>query len=312
MTNKEVYRQYCKEQDDLPLFIKDWWLDVVCENWDVAIVRNGDNISGVWPYRVEQKLNVTLLRDPALTPYWGPHVIYPHDLKLSKRDNFEHETITALLEQMPDVKVWHISAFPGLKQVGLFKDAGFDVQVRQTFIMPLEDDMDTIFSKLKEDYRRNVRRAGKELTISNEPEMLQELWQYQKATLDNKDVRIIFSGRQLQQLYDACAAHDCAALWVARKGSEVQAIVWHAWDASRAYYLVGSKNPSSADSRAMTALLWKAIEESKKAGKSSFDFEGSVDPGVERFFRNFGGNRELYLVLKKNESTLWKLKEKIR
>ena len=45
--------------------------------------------------------------------------------------------------------------------------------------------------------------------------------------------------------------------------------------------------------------------------ESGFDFEGSMDPGVEKFFRNFGGMRELYLVLRKNESLLWKLKERL-
>jgi len=76
----------------------------------------------------------------------------------------------------------------------------------------------------------------------------------------------------------------------------------------RAYYLAGSKNPAAKDNRAMTALIWKAISESKKMGKGSFDFEGSMDAGVEKFFRNFGANRELYLVVSKNQSLLWKLK----
>jgi len=36
-----------------------------------------------------------------------------------------------------------------------------------------------------------------------------------------------------------------------------------------------------------------------------------MDEGVERFFRNFGGERALYIVLRKNDSLLWKLKKRI-
>jgi len=64
--------------------------------------------------------------------------------------------------------------------------------------------------------------------------------------------------------------------------------------------------------KALPALLWHAIKYALNKGKKAFDFEGSMDPGVEQFFRNFGGNRELYLVLKKNDSLLWKVKEKLR
>lgn len=310
MTNKDIYREFCAHEPHVPLFLKDWWLDAICPDWDVAIAYKGDRISGVWPYCIEKKINVTILRDQVLTPYMGPYVFYPHDLKASKRDNFQHETLTALLEAMPDVKVWHVSAFPGLKQVGLFSDYDFEVKVRQTFIMPLNEGVDDIFNRLHETYRRNIRKAEKELTITNEPEMLHQLWAYQKATLDKKNVRMHFTQLQLQKLFDACRDHDSTALWVARKEDEIQAIVWHAWDGVQSYYLVGGKNPDSTDNLAMTALLWHAIAHSKELDKSGFDFEGSMDPGVEKFFRNFGGKRQLYPVLRKNDSMLWKLKER--
>ena len=61
----------------------------------------------------------------------------------------------------------------------------------------------------------------------------------------------------------------------------------------------------------MSLLLWHAIKEAKKRGNKTFDLEGSMDEGVERFFRNFGAGRALYIVLHKNDSLLWKLKKMI-
>lgn len=284
----------------------------MCDDWDVAIVKKGDNIIGVWPYPIEQKLGVSILRDPVLTSYSGPYVSFPHDLKFSKRDSFEHDVVTQLLGQLPDAQVWSTALMPELKQVGLFTEKEFDVSVKQTFIMPLSEPIENIFSRLNEDHRRKVRKAEKELTINDEPELLKDLWLYQQATLQRKDVAMHFSLAKLEELYTACKKHDCTALWVARKEGVVQAIVWHVWDGSRAYYLVGGKNPDTSDYKAMTGLLWHAIAHSKKLGSETFDFEGSMDGGVERFFRNFGADRSLYLVLKKNRSTIWKLKELVR
>ena len=62
----------------------------------------------------------------------------------------------------------------------------------------------------------------------------------------------------------------------------------------------------------MPCLLWHAIKHAKTLGCTTFDFEGSMDPGVERFFRTFGATRKMYLQLTKNTSKVWKLKELLR
>jgi lipid II:glycine glycyltransferase (peptidoglycan interpeptide bridge formation enzyme) len=84
------------------------------------------------------------------------------------------------------------------------------------------------------------------------------------------------------------------------------------WDDVRAYYLVGSKNPAAKDNNAMPALLWHAAKHSKGLGKISLDFEGSMVPGVERFFRNFGAERHLYPTLVRERSALWKMAKTIK
>jgi lipid II:glycine glycyltransferase (peptidoglycan interpeptide bridge formation enzyme) len=75
---------------------------------------------------------------------------------------------------------------------------------------------------------------------------------------------------------------------------------------------MGAQKQGNDNYRAMPALLWHCIKEAKKRGNKIFDLEGSMDPGVEKFFRSFGANRELYLELKKNDSLIWKLKELIQ
>nr|HPR68216.1 methicillin resistance protein [Kiritimatiellia bacterium] len=45
--------------------------------------------------------------------------------------------------------------------------------------------------------------------------------------------------------------------------------------------------------------VWEAIRHAKEAGLETFDFEGSVIPPIERFFRGFGGRLTPYYTVNK-------------
>jgi hypothetical protein len=310
LSNKEQYRIICSKQGDIPIFLQDWWMDVVSDNWGVAIARNGDSVSGVWPYNLEQKIGVSLFRTPKLTPYQGPYVFYPKDLKASNKDGYENETIAELLKQLPEVKVWNIATLPGIKQAGLFKNAGLDISTRQTFLVDVTQDETVLLSNMKESLRRNIKAA--EFAIVNDTSLLPLLYDYQKQTLGKKDVAQAYSLNDMQHLMDAVLKQGSVALWALKEDNEITAMVWNVWDAEHSYYFMGAQKQGNDNYRAMPALLWHCIKEAKKRGNKIFDLEGSMDPGVEKFFRSFGANRELYLELKKNDSLLWKLKELIR
>src|ERR1700761_3039434 len=157
MSNKDLYIKICKEKKGVPLFMQPWWLDTVCAGWDVAIAKKGEHVTGAWAYPIEKKISVTLLRNPVLTPYLGPHIFFPPDVKESNLDNFEHETVAELMKQLPDAKVWHLALQPGMKQVGLFKKYKLKPQAHQTFLLELSDSEETLLANMKDTTRRNIR-----------------------------------------------------------------------------------------------------------------------------------------------------------
>ena len=311
MSNKDLYKKICAQSKSIPVFMQPWWLDTVCKNWDVAIARKGDLVTGAWAYPVEKILGITMLRTPVLTPYLGPQVFYPHDIKESNTDSFEYETVSELLKQLPKASVWHLAMQPGMKQVGIFKNNDLRPQVQQTFLLELHDDEETLLANMKETTRRNIRIAEGEITVANSHKYLKELYKFQKATLEKKGKSPAFSFKQLEKIMNVCVANDSSAMWVAKRGNAIQAIVWQVWDDNTSYYFMGGQNPETNSNNAMSLLLWHTIKEAKKRGHDKFDLEGSMDEGVERFFRNFGGDRALYVILLKNKSILWKIKQMI-
>lgn len=312
MSNKEQYKSICEANPQIPVFLQYWWMNAVCTDWDVAIAMNGDKVAGIWPYNKEQKIGVSIIRTPKLTPYQGPFVLYPQDLKSANKDGFEHETIAALIKQLPDAKVWDVSLLPGLKQVGLLKANGFFISTRQTFLIDVLQDEQSLVSNMKEGLRRNIKAAAAELTIAQDNDAIAILFEYQKRTLNKKDVMQTHSLADMQRLMQLCIANNCGAIYTAKQGLDIVAVIWNVWDANCSYYFMGAQKPDNDNYKAMPALLWYCIKEAKERGNACFDMEGSMDQGVERFFRGFGGQRELYLTLQKNDSLIWKLKSLIR
>lgn len=311
MSNKEVYKKLCSQRKDIPVFSQPWWLDAVCRQWDVAIYKRGEHIAGAWPYPIEKKIGVTLLRTPMLTPYLGPMVFPPSDLKESNIDSYDHEAIAELIKQLPNAPVWNLAMAPGVKQAGIFKQQKLNSSVQQTFLLELNEDEETLLTNMKDAVRRNIRIAESEVTVTNSPDHLKYLYRFQKATLSKKGKSFPYSLRQMQKIMDAALANKSTALWVAKAGKTIQAIVWAMWDEKTSYYFMGGQNPETNSYRAMSLLLWHTMREAKARGNTVYDLEGSMDEGVERFFRNFGGDRALYIVLSKNKSLIWKLKQAV-
>lgn len=312
MSNKSLYTQFCKDNNQVPVFQQPWWLDVVCPAWDVAMYKKGDNYVGAWPYPIEKKLGVMLLRTPMLTPYMGPVVIIPEDLKESNIDSYEHEAIAAMIAELPKAPVWNLAVQPGVKQAGIFKKYKLHPLVQQTFILELNEDEATLLANMKDAVRRNIKIGESEATITNDPSCLKELYKYQKETLRKKGKSAPMSFDYMQRIMNACLANNSGALWVARDAKNViQAMVWQVWDKNTSYYFMGAQNPGTNSYRAMSMLLWHTMKQARQQGNKYFDLEGSMDEGVERFFRSFGGDRALYIILKKNSSIVWKLKEMI-
>jgi lipid II:glycine glycyltransferase (peptidoglycan interpeptide bridge formation enzyme) len=311
MNNKDIYIKLCAQSKMVPLFMQPWWLDTVCKHWDVALSKKGDLLTGAWAYPVEKKIGVSMLRTPVLTPYLGPQVFYPRDIKESNIDSFEHETVSDLLKQLPKVQFWHLAMQPGMKQVGIFKNADLRPQVQQTFLLELNDDEETLLANMKDTTRRNIRIAEGEITVENSHKYLKDLYKFQKATLEKKGKSVPYSYKLMEKIMNACVENKSSAMWVAKRGNVLQAIVWQLWDENCSYYFMGGQNPETNSHNAMSLLLWHTIKEAKRRGHSTFDLEGSMDEGVERFFRNFGGDRALYVILMKNKSLIWKLKQAI-
>jgi hypothetical protein len=86
------------------------------------------------------------------------------------------------------------------------------------------------------------------------------------------------------------------------EGDRLVACSFCVHDANAAYYLLGGHSAKDGHNGAGTMAMWESILHAKRMGLSGFDFEGSMIPGIERYFRGFGGRLAPYYRI--NKATL--------
>lgn len=71
------------------------------------------------------------------------------------------------------------------------------------------------------------------------------------------------------------------------------------FDNRKAYYLLGGYDPKHKHQGAGALAVTESIKKSIELGLEIFDFEGSMLPEVEKYFRGFGGEMTPYFTLNK-------------
>ncbi|UKJ07230.1 hypothetical protein [Solitalea lacus] len=104
LTPKEEFSKLCQQEDSIPLFNRDWWLDIVCGegNWDVVLTASEGVIQGAWTYCVQRKFNRVVSKMPKLTPFLGVW-IRPCTLTMSyKQIHHEKKVCNELINKLPN------------------------------------------------------------------------------------------------------------------------------------------------------------------------------------------------------------------
>ena len=71
MTNKERYHELCQTNNDIPIFMMDWWMEAVCagKQWDVLLYtqQGTDTIIAAMPYLLRKRARELYHHAPANT-----------------------------------------------------------------------------------------------------------------------------------------------------------------------------------------------------------------------------------------------------
>ncbi|MCD7978227.1 MAG: GNAT family N-acetyltransferase [Tannerellaceae bacterium] len=315
--NKEKYRLLCQTEESIPIFSRDWWLDLVCgeKYWDVLIIEKNNRITATFPVYLPSPGVISM---PPYTQTMGPwfapeiEIQKPNLLQTRKQDLLK--LFLCELKKYPYfLQNFHHSIQDWLP----FYWEKYKQTTRYTYILENIQDFESIWSGMSGDIHRNIKKAGNKYQIEVKKgvaveELLQILTQtFNRQDLSPKHLHV------LKNLIQKCRERGQGDIWGGYDPQgRLHAAVFVAWQQSSAYYLAGGGNPQLRKSGAHSLTLWESIR-SVSAHTSTFDFEGSMLPGVEYFFRGFGGKQTPYFTIFKGEMSLlykaWlKFKNRIR
>ncbi len=302
---KEAYHQFCQENETLPIFFQDWYLDAVCRDgdWEVVMVKQAGKIVGVLPYFIKQKGPFKYITMPPLTKMMGPFILPAY-----RSEKSFIKISTALIEQLPKVASHEQLLDYSIDNWLPFYWKGYQQTTRYSYLLAVSN-MRQVFDNLSADYKNNKIKKAQRLVRIVENRSLETLYQVNKMSFDRQKIAVPYDFAFLKQLDTALARHDARTMFFAIDQSEqIHAVAYLIWDKKSAYYLLAGDDPNLRKSGAGILLAWHTIKYTNEVlGLPMFDFQGSMLPSVERVRRQFGAVRQPYFFIKKTNSRWFEL-----
>jgi lipid II:glycine glycyltransferase (peptidoglycan interpeptide bridge formation enzyme) len=314
ISNKQKYCAHCKIELTIPIFSKPWWLDAVCgkDNWNVVVVEKGGQIIASMPYYMVKRRGMRIITMPKLTQTMGPW-LRPSNAKYANQLAEQKDLMTGLIEKLPAYDYFLQNFYYSITNWLPFYWQGFNQTTRYTYVLEeisnTQKIWDGMLPKIRTDIKKAQNRFGLQVSTDSGIDAFLTM---NEQTFTRQEMKIPYSKDFVKKLDNACEEHNARRIFFAKDmDGRIHAAVYIVWDENSAYYLMGGSDPDLRNSGANSLCMWEAIKFASTVTKA-FDFEGSMNEPVERFFRAFGAKQMPYFQISKINSPFVKIYRDIR
>ncbi len=295
--NPDYWDCWMKETEVQKIFYYSFFYKAFNKPYEMIRLYYGDQIIGGWIFSYENK---AVLRPP-LVPYTGLFYCL-EDLKHYRYNTIIQNINNFFCDYIHDkYDVISIRLSPSINDVQYFIWSNFKVNGRYTYILPIRS-IEQARQRLSSSMKRNIKNYASKYNI----EITTEISKYLDVIKATRTSQATFK-EYAKNIESFLQTQNCGACFVQKnEKNEVASATFVVWDKHTAYYLAGGFVDKPENKHASETALWKAIEYCSSIGIKEFDFEGSMIPGVEEFFRKFGGEKRLYFHIKKEKKNVIK------
>lgn len=304
---KGIYRQLCEREKSICIYDQPWWLDIDCgaENWDVLLSREGDEIVGALPFYMKTKHGIRYITIPFRSQHHGPWIRYHEKMTDAKRISRDIDVMTDLIQQMEAVAkdrkiVFFNQCFsPNVTNWLPFYWSGYKQTTQYTYRIEDIRDPEEVLKHFEYGKRYNIRKAMRDGIVIKEDLPVEEFYALHKSAVEKKGKRIKYPIASLKKYYDGLYSHNSGkCLYAVSQEGTVEGALLAAYDASWGYNWITAFDPDAKASGASDLLVYSMIQylSDKTIG---FDFEGSMDRGIEHSYRHFGTKQTPYFRVTK-------------
>ena len=313
MTNKEIYRDFCQNTPELPIFMQDWWLDAVCagKQWDVLLCvesADGSHVLSVGEQDVQRERIVAVLPYLIRKRAWMRYIIMPQMTQIGGawlREDVAHDVQKVeaigqtLVQQLSALQLdYYYQHYPiDSPLVEYLRLQGFKVKERVTYRIEDLSNLDQVINAFSKNKKRQLQKA---LSLHADTNMnVEEFYRFHVRCLQEQSKQISYSREFLLVLErKAARLQQSQILSICNADNEVLAAAFLVWDKRSMYYLIPCYNLKYKDSGASALLVLEAIKLARQQGVA-FDFEGSMIRGIANHYKQFGSTRTIYYSVEK-------------
>ena len=298
MSPKERYRELCEaEGHRIPIFQQYWWMETVCagKQWDVALATDDNGrLLAALPYLIRKRFGMRYILQPQLTQFSGPYFLTPADMSDRRRIDFEHNACSKLIDQLESL---HLAYFfqrfsPTVTDWLPFYWRGYKQTTRYTYRIDDISDTEKVFDafdRTKERQRR-IRRIAEQYTVDTSISS-ETFTKFHADYWHSRGQQDVTPPELMKRVIDTATTRN-QGLTIGLRDSEGKlAAAWFAvYDSNCAHALLSAKAPDEQSADVSALLIWRMIE-ALSIRSAAFDFEGSMEPSLEYFYRSFGARQ---------------------
>ena len=266
-------------------------------------MKRGNDVVGRLPYVIKQRGPFQAVRMPPFTHMLGP-AVDPGPGKLQTRLQRRLSITRSLLDQLPPHSYFHQHLDPTLDgglaiADGLaFQERNFEVMHQYTFEVNCRRSLAELFAALNLKTRQHIRRAEKEYSVRSvdDPKSFLDFYLKnlhaggRKNRIEFEHFSALFAESRDRESGVILGAFDHTSTPVA--------MTYLVWGHGIMYYLLSTRSFHSADSGAVSLLIWCAIKQAHELGLV-LDLDGVYSSGTARFLSNFGGDIKTRLLVRR-------------
>ncbi len=266
------------------IYAYSWYLDIACGKWDGLVE---DDYKSVMPLPRGEKYGFLYTAQPSFSQQHG----------VFSTSKITNEKVKEFLKAIP-AKYKYIEL--SLNTFNRPVTDGFETDEGVTHLLDLISAYDKLQLNYSTQTKRNLKKAmASALTIAKNvpPKKIIDLFKANRG----KNYNISSSQySMLNTLMQACIKKGLGQCWgVYTKEKELCAGAFLVESNRRTIFLFSGTNKKAFDTHSMTFLINRYIEENAQQNLT-FDFEGSTDPDVARFYKGFGAKEAHYIKIRKN------------
>jgi hypothetical protein len=281
------------------------WLSIY-SNTDLkflGVFNKNHEAIGFFYYQKHKRAKVlSHISPPFLSPTCGLY-IKDESTNPAKKISFEKKVHELILEHVKSEKFDILTLpFPeDFMDMQPYIWAGFQVTPKFTYHINLLESEDKLLALMSPERRKNVTKSIKEgLVVKESLGCLSSQALIEKTF---QDQGLWYDKQVLINLFSVFSDSNKALSYSTYHQNQLVATVFCVRDKEKAYYILGGFDKNNSFSGAGALAMWHAIKKAKEFGLKIFDFEGSMHPPIEKYFRGFGGEMAPYFCL---EQTNWK------